>query len=104
MSSEGVSRCRGRQLCVPVAVFGDLKAAFYSVLTEEVVGRLLTTEARQVALACVGLSPAAVAVFEAQAAAGHPTFGLPSWPIGTATFGSPSATPHSDLGLGPQQR
>ncbi len=64
----------GRQLCVPVAVvFADLNVVIYSVLIEEVAGRLLTTEARQAALACIGFSPAAIAVFEAQVALGHPT-------------------------------
>jgi hypothetical protein len=54
----------GRQRGRPVAVlFADVRAAFYSVLTEGVLGRLLSLPARRIALQHVGFSEAAVAVF-----------------------------------------
>ena len=76
------------------ALLADQRAAFYSVLTEEVLGRLLSLPARCVAVQHVGFSEAAVAVFEREFVDG-PSLGRACrrcdrgcWSTGTVRCGS----------------
>ncbi len=55
--------------CSVAVLFTDLEAAFYSILTEPVVGKLLTSPARGVALRKISFSDSQVTLFEESYAA-----------------------------------